>query len=104
MPYVANTEDNQNSNTEMQTVDPDETARYEPSHLDIHCLQKIRFAYMTERVKAKGYALVKPVLRPPPLIEPCSSFTADRFKAVLQLVALRFFSITKLCSPGLDIN
>ena len=22
------------------SVDPDETARYEPSHLDLHCLQK----------------------------------------------------------------
>ena len=22
------------------SIDPDETARYEPSHLDLHCLQK----------------------------------------------------------------
>ena len=23
----------------VNSVDPDETARYEPSHLDLHCLQ-----------------------------------------------------------------
>ena len=25
------------------SVDPDEMAYYEPSHLDLHCLQKYRF-------------------------------------------------------------
>ena len=24
----------------INSVDPDETARYEPSHLDLHCLQR----------------------------------------------------------------
>ena len=31
------------------SVDPDETARYEPSHLDLHCLQRYLFVGM------KGY-------------------------------------------------
>ena len=26
-------------------VDPDETARYEPSHLDLHCLHKYMLMY-----------------------------------------------------------
>ena len=29
--------------------DPDETARYEPSHLDLHCLQ--RYLYWSARMK-----------------------------------------------------
>ena len=34
--------------------DPDETAHYEPSHLDLRCLQKpIIIAYGSERVKSK---------------------------------------------------
>ena len=34
------------------SVDPDETAHYEPSHLDLRCLQKsITIAYGSERVK-----------------------------------------------------
>ena len=34
------------------SVDPDETAHYEPSHLDLRCLQKnIIIAYGSERVK-----------------------------------------------------
>ena len=33
------------------SVDPDETAHYEPSHLDLRCLQKpIFIAYGSERV------------------------------------------------------
>ena len=33
------------------SIDPDETAHYEPSHLDLCCLQKIiNFAYSSERV------------------------------------------------------
>ena len=27
------------------SVDPDEAARYEPSHLDIHCLQICKFIF-----------------------------------------------------------
>ena len=35
-----------------RTVDPDETAHYEPSHLDLRCLQKpIIIAYDSEIVK-----------------------------------------------------
>ena len=35
-----------------KSVDPDETAHYEPSHLDLRCLQKpIIIAYVNERVK-----------------------------------------------------
>ena len=34
------------------SVDPDETAHYEPSHLDLRCLQKpVIIAYGSERVK-----------------------------------------------------
>ena len=34
------------------SVDPDETAHYEPSHLDLRCLQKpIIIAFGSERVK-----------------------------------------------------
>ena len=34
------------------SVDPDETAHNEPSHLDLHCLKNpIIFAYDSERVK-----------------------------------------------------
>ena len=37
------------------SVDPDETAHYEPSHLDLRCLQKpIVIAYGSERVKRDG--------------------------------------------------
>ena len=31
------------------SVDPDETARYEPSHLDLHCLQ--RYLYWSAGLK-----------------------------------------------------
>ena len=35
----------------VNSVDPDETAHYEPSHLDLRCLQKpIIIAYGSERV------------------------------------------------------
>ena len=35
------------------SVDPDETAQYEPSHLDLRCLQKpIIIAYGSKRVTA----------------------------------------------------
>ena len=30
------------SKSKWQTVDPDEMAHYEPSHLDLHCLQRYR--------------------------------------------------------------
>ena len=44
------------------SVDPDEMAHYESSHLDLHCLQK----YMLWRVKENGYTFrevtVKPVM------------------------------------------
>ena len=34
------------------SIAPDETAHYEPSHLDLHCLQKsIVVAFGSERVK-----------------------------------------------------
>ena len=37
------------------SVNPDETAHYEPSHLDLRCLQKpIIIAYGSERVKRKS--------------------------------------------------
>ena len=36
------------------SIDPDETAHYEPSHLDLHCLQKpIIIAGGSERVNVK---------------------------------------------------
>ena len=34
------------------SVDPDETAHYEPSHLDPRCLQKPIIVYGNEKVKA----------------------------------------------------
>ena len=34
------------------SVDPDETARNEPSHLDLYCLQ--RYLYWSVGMKAKG--------------------------------------------------
>ena len=34
------------------SVDPDETAHYEPSHLDPRCLQKPIIIYGNEKVKA----------------------------------------------------
>ena len=38
------------------SIDPDETAHYEPFHLDLRCLQKpIIIAYGSERVKGNGY-------------------------------------------------
>ena len=34
------------------SLDPDETGHYEPSHLDLHCLQKFSaLLFMDERVK-----------------------------------------------------
>ena len=42
------------------SVDPDETAHYEPSHLDLRCLQKtIIIAYGSERVKKAMYITVQ---------------------------------------------
>ena len=36
----------------LNSADPDETALYEPSHLDLRCLQKpIIITYGSERVK-----------------------------------------------------
>ena len=41
------------------SVDPDETAHYEPSHLDLSCLQKpIIIAFRSERVKRYVYQFV----------------------------------------------
>ena len=38
------------------SIDPDETAHYEPSHLDLCCLHKpIIIACGSERVKGDGY-------------------------------------------------
>ena len=34
------------------SVDPDETARYEPSHLDLQCLHKYVLVCRDERVNA----------------------------------------------------
>ena len=34
-----------------KSVDPDETAHDEPSHLDLHCLQRDVLVYKVERVK-----------------------------------------------------
>ena len=36
---VSNRESVKNQNKVANNVDPDETAHYEPSHLDLHCLQ-----------------------------------------------------------------
>ena len=33
------------------SIDPDETAHYEPSHLELRCLQKPIIDYNSERVK-----------------------------------------------------
>ena len=38
------------SRTMANSVHPDETARYEPSHLDLHCLQR----YMCKSAGMKG--------------------------------------------------
>ena len=40
---VANKDVSRKSKTIPNSVDPDETALYEPSHLDLHCLQKCPF-------------------------------------------------------------
>ena len=32
------------------SIDPDETAHYEPSHLDLHCLHSIYINLQAERV------------------------------------------------------
>ena len=37
------------NNCMANSVDPDETARYEPSHLDLHCLQ--RYLYWSAGMK-----------------------------------------------------
>ena len=42
------------------SIDPDETAYYKPSHLDLCCLQKhISIAYCSERVKP-GFTSAQP--------------------------------------------
>ena len=38
------------------SVDPDEAARYEPSHQDLHCLQKCALVRRAERVKVENFA------------------------------------------------
>ena len=35
------------------SIDPDETAHYEPSHLDLRCLQKPIIAYGSEKAMSK---------------------------------------------------
>ena len=40
-------------------IDPDETAHYEPSHLDLRCLQKPISDYGSERVKL--YKISRPI-------------------------------------------
>ena len=35
------------------SVDPDETAHYEPSHLDLHCLHRYLFLVFTARQSDK---------------------------------------------------
>ena len=41
------------------SVDPDETAQYEPSHLGLRCLQKpIVIAYGSERVKSIQFTFI----------------------------------------------
>ena len=45
------------------SIDPDETAHNEPSHLDLRCLQKpIVIAYGSERVKTDKYFMKRGVL------------------------------------------
>ena len=38
-------------NNTANSVDPDETARYEPSHLDLHCFHRYLFVYRAESSK-----------------------------------------------------
>ena len=45
-------------NEKANTVDPDEIARYEPYHLDLHCLQSCRF----KKVKDKRYFVTYQIL------------------------------------------
>ena len=40
------------------SVDPDETAHYEQSHLDLHCLQK----YLIKSTGLKGYFFIEKAL------------------------------------------
>ena len=40
------------------SVDPDETAHYESSHQDLHCLQKNVLGFRTERVKWKAFTVM----------------------------------------------
>ena len=45
------------------SVDPDKTAHYEPSHLDLRCLQKpIIIASGSERVKREAYFLAEDII------------------------------------------
>ena len=46
------------NNTMANCVDPDETARYEPSHLDLHCLQKVSVLVCGDD-KIKAYVLTR---------------------------------------------
>ena len=47
----------------LNSGDPDETAHYEPSHLDLRCFQKpVVIAYGSERIKAyilRAYSLTR---------------------------------------------
>ena len=40
MSIMANRDVSQNQNRMANSVDPDETAHYEPSHQDLHCLHE----------------------------------------------------------------
>ena len=51
------------------SVDTDETAHYEPSHLDLNCLQKYFLDCRAEKIKAftvKPYTILIPIKPPPP--------------------------------------
>ena len=43
----------QNKNGMADSVDPDETAHYKPSHLDLHCLHR----YLFRSAGVKGFNL-----------------------------------------------
>ena len=46
-----------NSDTHLQTVNPDETAPYEPSHQDFHCLVNLFFIPIFEIWNKQGHCL-----------------------------------------------
>ena len=50
---VANRDLSQKSNRIANKVDPDERARYKPSHLDLYCLQ--RYLYWSVGMKGLWY-------------------------------------------------